>query len=120
MANRGSDADLLVHRKAQLVAEGAAYRFEIRAAAKSVTDDLHLGQLIKSVLGHVAVAAYAAFKSRTESSGAKLKTLLPLVIGGVSALSKRSLLKPVLRAALLLGVGATVWLAKNKRNTRTR
>lgn len=120
MANRGSDADLLVHRKAQLVAEGAAYRFEIRAAAKSVTDDLHLGQLIKSVLGHVAVAAYAAFKSRTESSGAKLKTLLPLVIGGVSALSKRSLLKPALRAALLLGVGATVWLAKNKRNTRTR
>lgn len=118
MANRGSDTDLLVHRKAQLVAQGAAYRFEIRAAARSVTDDLHLGQLIKSALGHVAVAAYATFKSRTEGTGAKLKTLLPLVIGGVSALSRRSLLTPALRIALLLGVGVAVWLVKNKRNTR--
>ena len=118
MAKQGSDADLLVHRKAHLVAQGAAYRFEIKAAAKSVTDDLHLGQLIKSALGHVAVAAYAAFKSRTEGSGAKLKTLLPLVIGGVSALSRRSLLKPALRVALLLGVGAAAWLVKNKRDTR--
>jgi len=118
MANRGSDADLLVHRKAQLVTQGAAYRFEIRAAAKSVTDDLHLGQLVKSALGHMAVAAYAAFKSRAEGGGAKLRALLPLVIGGVSALSRRSPLKPALRVALLLGAGAVVWLVKNKRESR--
>ncbi|HCE09333.1 MAG TPA: hypothetical protein DEQ40_12170 [Oxalobacteraceae bacterium] len=55
---------------------------------------------------------YAAFKRRTETAGATLQTLLPLVVGGVSALSRRSLLKPALRLALLMGTVAL--LAKGK------
>jgi len=48
---------------------------------------------------------YAACKSCTETAGATQQTLLPL-IGGVSALSRRSLLKPVPRLALLMGTVA--------------
>lgn len=99
-------ADLLAQRKAQLVAQGAAYRAGIRVAQHSLKTDLSVDELAKSALSHVASAAYAAFKSRTGIAGANLQTLLPLLIGGVSALSKRSLLKPVMRIALLLGAAA--------------
>ena len=56
--------------------------------------------------GHAALMLYAAFKSRTETAGATLQTLPPLIVGGVSALSRRSLLKPVPRLALLMGTVA--------------
>lgn len=99
--------DSLEQRKAQLVAQGAAYRAGISAAQHAVKADLSVDELAKSALSHVASAAYAAFKSRTGIAGVNLQTLLPLVIGGVSALSKRSLLRPVMRAALVLGAVAT-------------
>ena len=120
MANHGHDADSLANRKTLLVAQGAAYRSEIRAAEHAIAEDLHLGKIIKSVLSHVAVAAYAALKSRSESTGVKLQTLLPLVIGGVSALQKRSLLKPALRVALLFGAAAVTWLLKKRKTVRGR
>ncbi len=114
MANHrtDADADALAQRKAQLVAQGAVYRSEIRGAERSVAADLNLGKLVRSVLGHAALMLYAAFKRRTETAGATLQTLLPLVVGGVSALSRRSLLKPALRLALLMGTVAL--LAKGK------
>ena len=108
MANQAErKPDSLAQRKAQLVAQGAAYRSGISAAQHSVKADLSVDELAKSALSHVVSAVYAAFKSRTGIAGANLQTLLPLVIGGVSALSKRSLLKPVMRGALVLGAVAT-------------
>lgn len=112
MANHRTNVDALAQRKAQLVAQGAVYRSEIRGAERAIAADLNLGKLARSVLGHAALMLYAAFKRRTETAGATLQTLLPLVVGGVSALSRRSLLKPALPLALLMGTVAL--LAKRK------
>jgi hypothetical protein len=114
--------DALAQHKAQLVAQGAAYRSSIRAAQHAIRADLSVNELTRSVLSHVASTAYAAFKSRTGIAGVNLQTLLPLVIGGVSALSRRSLLKPVLRVALLLGAAAAALalVAKKKKANQKR
>ncbi|HCE08825.1 MAG TPA: hypothetical protein DIT28_07675 [Oxalobacteraceae bacterium] len=118
MANQAQhQANALAQQKAQLVAQGAAYRSSVRAAQLAIKADLSVDALTRSALGHVVSAAYAAFRSRTGIAGANLQTLLPLVIGGVSALSKRSLLRPVLRVALLLGAAATVVAVVAKRKT---
>ena len=108
--------------KAQLVAQGAAYRSSIRAAQHAMRADLSVDALTRSVLSHVAATAYAAFKSRTGIGGINLQTLLPLVIGGVSALSKRSLWKPVLRGTLFLGAAAAALalVAKRKKANQRR
>ena len=118
MANQAQhQPNALAQHKAQLVAQGAAYRSSVKAAQHAIKADLTVGELTRSALSHVASAAYAALKSRTGIAGINVQTLLPLVIGGVSALSKRSLLKPALRVALLLGAVATVVavVAKNKK-----
>lgn len=114
------DIDTIERRKAQLVAQGADYRSGIKAAEHSIAADLRPGKLAKGVLTHVASAAVAAFRMRSQSGGVKLQTLLPLVVSTVSALSKRALLKPVLRVAIPLGAVAYVWAArKRKENARS-
>lgn len=123
MANHGQHQSLLLaQHKAQLVAQGAAYRSSIRAAQHAIRADLSVDALTRSAISHVASTAFAAFKSRTGIAGVNVQTLLPLVIGGVSALSKRSLLKPVLRVTLLLGAaaGALALVAKKRKANQRR
>jgi hypothetical protein len=121
MTNRGqNDSDTIERRKAQLVAQGVDYRSGIKAAEHSIAADLSPGKLAKGVLAHIGSAAVAAFKMRSQAGGVKLQTLLPLVVSTVSALSKRSLLKPVLRVAIPLAAVAYVWAArKRKENARS-
>jgi hypothetical protein len=124
MANHAQHqrAAALSQHKAQLVTQGAAYRSRIKNAQHAIGPDLSVDALTRSAINHVASTAFAAFKSRTGIAGVSVQTLLPLVIGGVSALSKRSLLKPVLRVTLLLGAagGALALLAKKRRAHQRR
>ena len=123
MANHGQPQSIaLARHKAQLVAQGAAYRSSIKTAQHAIRADLSVDALTRSALSHVASTAFAAFKSRTGIAGVNVQTLLPLLIGGVSALSKRSLLKPVLRVTLFLGVaaGALALVAKKKKANQRR
>ena len=119
MANQAEPAlDALAQRKAQLVAQGAAYRSGISAAQQTISASLSVDALAKSMLSHVVSAAYAVFRNRTGIGGINLQTLLPLLVGTVSTLSKRSLFKPVVRGVLLLGVMAAAAFVVKKSKAR--
>jgi hypothetical protein len=98
-------------RKKQLIAEGAVYRAEIMLSKQSAEASLRPDTLARSILHQVTGAAIAAFRGGNIASlpGLNLQTLLPIVMGGISALSKRrSLLKVVLRGAVVAGTAAGV------------
>lgn len=98
-------------RKKQLIAEGAVYRAEILLSKQSAEASLRPDTLARSVLHQAAAAAITAFRGRNIAGlpGVNLQTLLPLVMGGISALSKRkTLLKTVLRGAVVAGTAAGV------------
>jgi hypothetical protein len=117
-AERGT----LMRRKAELVAQGKAYRSAILTSQRSVKAGLSMNRLAKSAVGHVVSAVCDIFKSRQAISGINLQTLLPLAISGISAfsrISKKSLLKSILRGALVAGTVATaVAYVSRKKNAR--
>ncbi|HYD60359.1 MAG TPA: hypothetical protein VEC35_08390 [Noviherbaspirillum sp.] len=111
-------------RKKQLIAQGAVYRAEVLLAKESAEASLRPDTLARSVLHQVTAAAIAAFRGGNGGlPGVNLQTLLPIVMGGISALSKRkSLLKTAMRGAAMAGTAAGVvalvsrW-KKSKRET---
>lgn len=96
-------------RKKQLIAQGAVYRAEVLLAKDSAEASLRPDTLARSVLHQVAIAALAAIRGGGGLPGMNVQTLLPIVMGGISALSKRkSLLKTVARGAAVAGAAAGV------------
>lgn len=97
-------------RKKQLIAQGAVYRAEVLLAKETAAAGLRPDTLARSVLHQAAIAALAAFRGGSGSlPGVNLQTLLPIVMGGISALSKRkSLLKTIARGAVFAGAAAGV------------
>ncbi|OWW20785.1 hypothetical protein [Noviherbaspirillum denitrificans] len=96
-------------RKKQLIAQGAVYRAEILLAKESAEASLRPDTLARSVLHQAAGALIGAFRGGNLGGlpGMNLQTLLPLVMGGISALSRRkSLLGKVLRGVAVAGVAA--------------
>lgn len=96
-------------RKRQLIAQGAVYRAEILLARQATEDSLRPDTLARSVLHQAAGALIGAFRGGNIGGlpGVNLQTLLPLVMGTISALSKRkSLLKTVVRGAAVAGTAA--------------
>lgn len=114
------DAPSYAQRKKMLLVEGAIYRYEIMNARETVRSSLHATALAKSAIGHFTATASAAveniFNLRNLQHGG-LKTLLPLVMTGVSLLSKRGLVRPVLKVTLILGaaVAAAYVVVRKKR-----
>jgi hypothetical protein len=100
----------LAGRKKELIAQGAAFRAGIINSTKGVHASLRPELLGKSVVSHLLAVAFAAFKKggAPDIAGLNLQALMPLVVAGVSALSKKPLLKPVMRGALILGVTGAV------------
>lgn len=98
-------------RKRQLIAQGAVYRAEVLLAKQVAQDSLRPDTLARSVLHQAVGAAIAAFRGGNVAGlpGLNLQTLLPIVMGAVSALSKRkSLLKTVVRGAAVAGTVASI------------
>jgi hypothetical protein len=107
-------------RKATLIAEGKSYRLKIAEAKKATNRRLENQSLFQAVLGQLGQTAYAAFKNRKAFRNLTLQSVLPLVAGGFSLLSKKSLLKPVLYGSLLLGgAGTLVTILKRKKIPQT-
>lgn len=105
-------------RKKKLIAQGAAFRAQVILAKNNAHASLHPDRFVKGALNHITGMAMAAFKngSAAHAVGMNLPEILPLVVTGISALSKRSLLKPVLRGAVIAGtVAAIAMLVLNRK-----
>lgn len=105
-------------RKEILVAQGAAYRDGIRHSRNNVRDKLHVEALAKGAINHIIMGAYTAFKTGAALKGGNMKMALPLVLAGISALSKKSLLKPIAGGAAVLGIVGVIVRLVMKRNAR--
>jgi len=99
-------------RKRQLIAQGAIYRAEVLLAKQAAEESLRPDTLARSVLQQGAAAVIAAFRGSNGDgigAGVNLQTLLPLLMGGLSALSKhQSLLKTIVRGAAFAGTAASL------------
>ena len=86
-------------------------------------DNLGADGIAKTALGLVSTRAQSAFTNFADMldfkhiSSDKLRRLLPLVVSGVSLLTRRSVLRPILRGALVLGSAGTAlyFLSKKKK-----
>lgn len=109
-------------RKRQLIAQGAVYRVELLLAKQTAEDGLRPDTLARSVLHQVAGALITAFRGGSIAGlpGVNLQTLVPIVMGGISALSKRkSLLKAIVRGTAVAGAAAgVVALVTRKKKAR--
>jgi hypothetical protein len=110
----------LLERKKSILAEGAIYRLGIMDAKQLISANLEANALAKSAMHQIGSAAYAAFRNGALLTGIKPQSILPLIITGVSALSRRSLLKPLLRGAVVLGTLAAVAVFAVKRKNAHR
>lgn len=98
-------------RKKLLIAQGAAYRAEACIARQAVRDGLQPRSLAARVLRHVTRGSFAPSggESGTETKGAALLRLLPLLGSVFSAVSKRKpTTKTLLRGALFAVAAAGV------------
>jgi hypothetical protein len=108
-------------RKKMLIAQGAVFRAQIMNAKEITHASLRPDSLARSALNHVGLAALAAIKGRSGPSGPSIagidvRSILPLLLSGISMLSKNSSLKPAMRGALAAGAvgiaAAVVWQKK--------
>ena len=104
-------------RKQLLVQEAAAYRAGLTDATNEVKASIGAESIARSALSYLGMAAFGVIKSRTGLAGVGLQTVLPFLISGMSALSKKSLGKSALRSGVLLGAVAALvcFLVKKKK-----
>ncbi|MGH8807189.1 MAG: hypothetical protein ACREX0_04845 [Noviherbaspirillum sp.] len=109
-------------RKKQLIAQGALHRAEIVLAQRTTQASLHPDSLARSALRHLAFTAWSAFrKGNIGGLPVDLPTLLPLVMSGISALSKT---KPVVKkivfgtAIACAATSAAVMFSRKKKAAR--
>lgn len=113
-------------RKERLLQQCKAYRVAIGQARTVVRDNLGADGIAKTAIGLVSARAQSAFSNFSDLldlnsiSGDKLRRLLPLVVSGVSLLTRRSVLRPILRGALLVGsAGTALYFFSRKKKTDT-
>jgi hypothetical protein len=92
----------IAERKKKLMTEGELYRSRITASRQMIRHSLDVQSLSKIALSHFAGIAYARLEDIVSLKGisVSLSTLIPVVLQGISFLSKRSFLK---RGSLLIG-----------------
>lgn len=110
-------------RKKQLIAQGALYRAQVMVARQFVQESLQPQVLARSALQQAALAVFSMIGKRHGMGlpALNLQTVLPLVTGAFSVLSKRKpLFKGVLRGALVAAAAAGVatLLLKKKKAAR--
>ena len=108
--HREPEHESSAQRKERLLQQCKAYRAAIGQARVVVRDNLGADGIAKTALGLVSTRAQSAFTNFADMldfkhiSSDKLRRLLPLVVSGVSLLTRRSVLRPILRGALVLGL----------------
>lgn len=117
--------ETMAQHKERLILQCRAYRAGIGQSRKVVRAHLGRDALAKTALGLVSARAQSAFANVSDlinlSGGmsiAKLQRLAPFVLSGISILSRRSLLKPILRGTAVVGaVGAGLYFFSRKKKT---
>lgn len=113
-------------KKKLLLAEVACYRSGIMYSRQVIHANLGKEVLARNAVDHLTTAALGAINNVFSVNGVRsvgLQNMLPLVISGVVALSRRSLLKPVLRGAFVvaaLGSVAVLVFRKSKAKQSTK
>lgn len=102
-----ADVISIDERKKKLVAQGVAFRARVIYAKNNVHAGLRPDALMMGSLSHIAESAKAVLGNRhvVDVAGAKL---LPLLVSGISVLSKGSLRKPVMRVVVVSCVAAAI------------
>ncbi|WP_034296321.1 hypothetical protein [Herbaspirillum sp. RV1423] len=92
----------LEERKRKLLAEGALFRIGIMQARGTVRANLTAESLAKGALSRIVGAVSSTFGAAFSGKrGGTLQSLSPLLIGGISLLSKRYLRKPLLYGTVI-------------------
>ena len=106
----------LAERKRRLLQEGALFRAEMVRCRDVVKSNMNGGSLTKGLFGRVAGMAYSLVaKHPGLFSASRLQSLAPLLVTGVSLLSKRSLRKSLVVGSILIAaVGAANYLSGRK------
>ena len=103
-------------RKRLLLAEGALLRIGIMDARSVVRGNLNPESLAKGALNRVVGAAYSTFGGAFSSGN--LQALSPLLIGGISLLTKRYLRKPLMYGGVISAVASLAYyLSKKKKRS---
>ncbi|MFC5473185.1 hypothetical protein [Paraherbaspirillum soli] len=102
-------------RKRQLVQEGAAFRAEMINARNVVRASLNSRSLVTNLFGRVAGIASSLFDKPLNIKPGNLQSLAPLLMAGVSLLSKRGARKTVLiGGGIIAAIAAATYM--NSRN----
>jgi hypothetical protein len=103
----------LAERKRQLLQEGAVFRAEMIRCRDVVSSNMNGGSLTQSLFGRVAGMVYSTIaKHPGLFNASRLQSLAPLLVTGVSLLSKRALRKSLIVGSILIGaVGAATYFS---------
>ncbi|MDY7546011.1 hypothetical protein QN360_10405 [Glaciimonas sp. CA11.2] len=105
----------LAQRKLQLLREGGAYRDEILRCRDGVRLNMSGGALSKGLLGRIAGTAYAMMtKQPSLFSLSRLQSLAPILVTGVSILSKRPIRKSLFVGGILIAAASTAAYLSNR------
>lgn len=103
----------LAERKLRLLQEGAAFRAEMIKSRDIVRSNMNGGALTQNLFGRVIGIAYSMIaKHPGLFKASRLRSLAPLLVTGVSLLSKRSVRKSlVVGSVLIAAVGAATYFS---------
>lgn len=120
MANTNSKSAVsLEERKRTLLAEGALFRARIIQARGTVSAGLSAESLAKGMLSRVVGTFSSLLSGAFAGKISNLQTLSPLLFGGISLLSRRSLRKPLLYGLVISASAACAYyLARGRRSGR--
>ena len=94
----------LAKRKERLTREGAAYRAAIQTARTTVSHNLHVDVLARSLVGHLKGSMFATLGGLVKLKGSNLQTLLPVALSAFSFASRLKILRPIARVGVIIGV----------------
>ncbi len=101
-------------RKKALIAQGAARRKDIGQSIDIVRDNLHADKLARQAVNHMTNAAYNTIENLLDLRGLRngnFRKLLPLAATVYSIVTKRKLVKPVMKGtAAVAGLSAGLFL----------
>jgi len=107
----------LEERKRKLLAEGALFRIGIMQARGTVRANLNAESLAKGAFNRIIGAVSSTFSGALSGKGgSNLQSLSPLLIGGISLLSKRYLRKPLLYGAVISAGGAFAYYLTRRKD----
>jgi len=107
----------LQERKRRLLAEGALFRIGIMEARSTVRANLNAESLAKGALNRIVGAVSSTFSGAfSAKGGGNLQSLSPLLIGGISLLSKRYLRKPLFYGSVISAGAAFAYYLTRKQD----